>query len=254
VYPGKGIWWIITKIYARSKKGIENIQEKQEKSHKNKSRPRAHASYSSLKKIKTIRGNISSFEKYIYNHESLIGLIIGARGSGKSGIGMRLVENYKAKTDKSIYAMGFKEETLPTWMNVIKDVNTIENNSVILVDEGGIEFSSRKSMSKANTILSELLMIARHKDLTILFITQNSSNLEVNVLRQADFLLLKKSSLMQQDFERKKIQKLYQKVEKYFDEFRDEKGLVYIYSDEYTGFASNTLPSFWSNKVSKGYA
>ena len=109
-------------------------------------------------------------------------------------------------------------------------------------------------MSDANKLLSEILLIARHRDLSVIFISQNSSNLEINAIRQTDFLLLKPSSLLQKDFERKKIKDIYSKVQDHFDFFQDTEGLVYIYSGKYNGFATNTLPSFWSDKVSKGYA
>ena len=108
-------------------------------------------------------------------------------------------------------------------------------------------------MSDANKLLSEILLIARHKDLSVLFISQNSSNIDINAIRQADYLILKPSSLLQQDFERKKIKDIYQKVNAHFEELKGDIGLSYIYSDKFQGFTSNTLPSFWSNKVSKGY-
>ena len=113
--------------------------------------------------------------------------------------------------------------------------------------------SSRKSMSNANQLLSQLLFIARHKNLSILFITQNSSNLEVNVLRQADYLIMKPSSLLQEDFERKIIKEIYQSIGKGFIDHKHIVGLTYIHSDKFQGFTSNQLPSFWNTKVSKAF-
>ena len=150
--------------------------------------------------------------------------------------------------------MGFKIDSLPNWIKVVSNVQQIKNDSVVLVDEGGIEFSSRKTMSNANTVLSELMLIARHKDLGIIFITQNSANLEINVIRQADYLLLKASSLLQKDFERTKIKKIYESVEEDFEKLKETLGITYIYADVYRGFATNTLPSFWTDRVSKGYS
>ena len=115
-------------------------------------------------------------------------------------------------------------------------------------------FSSRDSMSKPNKVLSDLILIARHKNLSIIFISQNSSNLEINILRQADCLLLKPSSLLQKDFERKKIQKVYEEVKDEFEKLKKYKGLTYIYSEDYRGFVNNDLPSFWSQKISKSFA
>ncbi|PIN73938.1 hypothetical protein COV20_02390 [Candidatus Woesearchaeota archaeon CG10_big_fil_rev_8_21_14_0_10_45_16] len=215
---------------------------------KNEPRPAA------LEEIKHKTGKFESFQKKLYHNKSTIGLILGARGTGKSALGMRLLENFKLQTDKKVYALGFKAKALPGWITVIHDIHDIENNSVILIDEGGIEFSSRKTMSDANTLLSEILLIARHKDLSVIFIAQNSANLEINVIRQADYLLLKPSSLLQKDFERKKIKDIYVQAEDDFEELKDNIGLTYIYADNYRGFVNNGLPGFWSEDVSKGYA
>ena len=135
----------------------------------------------------------------------------------------------------------------------LKDVNDITNGSFLLADEGGIEFSSRKSMSKTNQLLSELLMISRHNDISVLFISQTSANIEINTLRQADYIILKQPSLLQLDFERKKIREIYSKVEGEFKKYEKDRGACYLYSHEYMGFISNMLPSFWNSKVSKGY-
>jgi hypothetical protein len=260
-YPAKGAWFLMKK----GGKGIKGMYQKKKESSKviikennpkegkkkgaRKSMPVVHH----LQEVKNIEGNLYSFHKKLYDNKSTIGLILGARGTGKSAIGLRLLENFKKQTTKNIYALGFKSEALPSWISVIQNIDEIENNAVLLIDEGGIEFSSRKSMSDGNSFLSELLLIARHKDLSVLFITQNSANLEINAIRQADYLLLKPSSLLQKDFERKKIKEIYESVTESFNELKGKEGITYIYADSYRGFVQNSLPSFWSERVSKGY-
>jgi hypothetical protein len=154
---------------------------------------------------------------------------------------------------KHYFAMGFSREALPNWIFLVDDVSFIKNDSLVLVDEGGILFSSRDSMSDANKLLSDLLMIARHKNISIIFISQNSSNLEINTLRQADVLILKKHSLLQKSFERKIIAKLYEEYDSYFDKHKSLKGAALIYSDSFVGFVNVGLPSFWSVKTSKSF-
>ncbi len=249
VYPFKALWWIVTKCYST----IKSANEKRKVKAQEKKRPRIKPQYKELKEIKKITGAYSDFEEKLFRNKSSIGLILGARGSGKSGIGMRLLENFAAKTSKKVYALGFQENSLPPWITVIHDISEISNDSVLLIDEGGIEFSSRSAMSSGNKLLSQILLIARHKDLSVMFITQNSANLEINAIRQADYLILKPSSLLQKDFERKKIKEIYEEVQKDFSELKNKEGLTYIYADNYRGFVSNTLPSFWSEGVSKGY-
>ena len=108
-------------------------------------------------------------------------------------------------------------------------------------------------MSNPNKLLGDLLLISRHKNLSILFIAQNSSNLDVNIIRQADYLVLKPSALLQKNFERKIIKELYTSVEKEYDALKDTKGISYIYSDLFQGFVVNDLPSFWSSGLSKSF-
>lgn len=199
-----------------------------------------------------ISGDFRSFLGYLKSSDSVIGIIIGARGSGKTAVALSLLENLKG-SKKNFFAMGFSKEALPSWIKVVGSVSELDNDSFVVVDEGGVLFSSRESMSDANKVLSELLFVARHKNTSILFISQNSSSLEVNTLRQADFLVLKRSSLLQKSFERKIVADIYSEYDYKFREYRDVRGLSLVYSDKFVGFVENELPSFWSDKASKSF-
>jgi len=249
----KGFYLSIKWIYKKIKKTSEKIKEKKLNNQIKKKREQINPVYKEFKIIREDKGDYSRWEKNTYDSDSKIGIILGARGSGKSAFGIKFLENFRAKKNKKCFAMGFKESEMPSWIKVVKDIGEIENDSFVLIDEGGILFSSRNAMSNANKLLSGLILISRHKNLNILFISQNSSNLDVNILRQADFLVLKPSSLLQKDFERKIIQKLYEKTEDDFEKFKENKGITYIYSSNFTGFVSNLLPSFWGAEISKSF-
>lgn len=216
-----------------------------------KAREAIEAVYQEFPIIEQYSGDIKKWEKTL--PKSSIGIIIGARGKGKSALGIKILENLKAMNKKSLCAMGFNQEDMPAWITVAGDIKDIPSNSFVLIDEGGILFSSRRSMTDANQLLSDLILISRHKSLSILFISQNSANLDINILRQADYLLLKPSSLLQIDFERKKIKELYDEVKEQFEKFQDYKGLTYIYSEDFRGFVNNPLPSFWTMNISKSF-
>ncbi|HOW36665.1 MAG TPA: zonular occludens toxin domain-containing protein [Candidatus Pacearchaeota archaeon] len=237
-----GIIWLVKKIKKQTNKTQTRIKRK-----------KMCANYSQFNLIKTISGNFDAWEGKVQDAESTIGLILGARGTGKTAFGLKTLENIYSKKKKRCYAMGFDEKEMPSWIKVVENVSEIENDSLVLIDEGGILFSSRRAMTNANKILSELILIARHKGISILFISQNSSNLEVNAIRQADYIALKPSSLLQKDFERKKIKEIYESTSEDFRNLRDKKGLTYIYSEEFRGFVTNSLPSFWTQKISKSF-
>ena len=252
----KAIWFII-KIPYYIVKGIiylvSKIKKKSSEIQVVKKRNLMNSKYEPFKIIQTHTGNYKEFEKYLLNSQSKIGIILGARGTGKTAIGIKILENIYSKSNRKLYSIGFKSEDMPSWIEVITSTNEIKNNSTVLIDESGVLFGSRNSMTTPNKLLSQLILIARHKNLNILFISQNSSNLDVNILRQADFLLLKPTSLLQEDFERKKIRDIYEEASKDFKKHENVQGLTYIYSEIFRGFIANPLPSFWSTNISKSF-
>lgn len=241
-YIGKGVYFIIKKAKEGAKK--KSVEEK---------RGRIGAVYSEFRVIETEMGDYTEWSEKLFKSDSKIGVILGARGSGKSALGIKILENAYAEYKKKCYAIGFREEEMPSWIKVVSDISKIGNDAFVLIDEGGILYNARDFMSNANKILSDLILIARHKNLSIVFISQNSSNLEINVLRQADFLALKPSSLLQKEFERKIIQKIYDNVDEQFKNLENEPGATYIYAGNFKGFVSNPLPSFWGIKISKSF-
>jgi len=103
----------------------------------------AEAVYRPVTVEKKLAGDLAEFEKKL-SSKSTIGLILGARGSGKSALGMRILENMAAKGRK-VCAMGFDGSALPGWIRPVNGVDEIPNGYFVLVDEGGILFSSRSS-------------------------------------------------------------------------------------------------------------
>ncbi|MBI5224698.1 hypothetical protein HY989_02415 [Candidatus Micrarchaeota archaeon] len=239
--------WLFSNVFHATKATI--VQKSLESK-----KPKGAAKYFPFQLLEKKSGDLEKFESMLVSKKSTVGIILGARGSGKSGIGMRILENVHANSSRRVCAIGFSRESIPSWIDCADSISEIQNGSFVLVDEGGIVFSARRSMGDANALLSELLLISRHKDLSILFISQNSSNLDVNALRQTDYLLLRKSSLLQKDFERKKIQQLYEEAAPFFGRHPSEAQFsTYVYSDEFCGLIQNSLPSFWSELASKSF-
>ncbi len=256
----KYLWlviWSIIKVPYYIVMGIHKLQvkldEKEIKHKTEKQRESKRAMYQSFKLIETKSGNWKNYENYLLGERSKIGIILGARGTGKTAIGIKILENIYSKNHRKMYAIGFKKEDMPSFIEVIETIDQIKNNATILIDEGGVLFSSRRAMTNPNKMLSDLILVARHKNLSILFISQNSSNLDINILRQADHLILKPTSLLQEDFERKKIKDVYEEAKSDFNKHSNQQGLTYIYSELFRGFVANPLPSFWSTNISKSF-
>ena len=128
------------------------------------------ARYSPFKILETLGGDYRNWFDEVVGSESQIGIVLGARGSGKTAFGVKILENIYSRRKQKCFAMGFKAEEFPSWIRVVSDISELENNSWVLIDEGGVLFSSRSSMSSANKLLSQLILVARHKNINIIFI------------------------------------------------------------------------------------
>lgn len=249
------VWSILIKLlefigFAAGKvHGSARSAHSQYKIHK--SQPKTPSSYDEIKSVTEVKGSIENFNKHL-EKESKIIAIAGKRGSGKSALGFRLMENINVK-GRPCFVLGVKQALLPVWIKTIDDINEVANNGVVLVDEGAISFGSRNSMSKQNKQLAELLAIARHKDLSLIFITQNTGMIDKNILNLCDTIILKEGSLLQEKMERSVMKDLYTTANLALKDV-DKKSCFYVFDGEFEGLASFVLPSFWSASVSKSRA
>jgi len=252
---GKALWWAAkgtaAGIGALARKAKDVKQKNAAAKPASKEPPKAAPAIL----IKQVKGDYDIFSKR-FERDSLIVLIAGRRGSGKSATAFRLLENIHASNKRPCYAIGPKQNNLPAWITSIGSVEDAKNGGVILVDEGAITFSSRNAMSDANKDLAGLLAVARHKDLTLILITQNTGMIDNNVLRLCDTLVFKEGSLLQERFERSAIKDLYETANKQLNEIPSSERMkhCYIFDAGFEGILSTQLPSFWTSGISKNQA
>ncbi|MEM4756128.1 MAG: hypothetical protein QW594_03265 [Candidatus Woesearchaeota archaeon] len=216
--------------------------------------------YIAFHEVHREHGSLGMFEKNFLTKSSIL-LIMGKRGSGKTALGMKFLELAHQLSKRRCFVYGYEKTTFPSWVQKTQQIESLPSGVVLLLDEGALSFSSRDSMKNANKYLSKLMAIARHKHLTLIVITQNSAMIDLNVLRLADVLLFKEPSLLQAEFERRPIKKLYDQASKHFAavkhdpalQFQSLTSFCYVLSDEFTGMIRFTLPSFWSETISTSY-
>lgn len=129
--------------------------------------------------------------------KSKIVIIVGARGSGKTCLSMFLVDElHKRELAWRIYFVGedLDKHLFPNWIKVVNDINQVPNSAIAIVDEASVKFSARRSMDEGNILLTSLIATARHNDLTILFITQHLSLIDINVFRMRDMIFFLRSA------------------------------------------------------------
>jgi hypothetical protein len=245
------------KSIAESFKGIKsNIPDDSKESNPIKEkiqsikRSRTPAQHVDFEEVSSVSGDFNTFYDRLSKDSSIV-LIAGKRGSGKSALAFRLLENIHSKNKRPVSSLDVKASVMPSWIGNVDSLDEVKNNSIVLVDEGAIAFGARDSMSKKNKKLGELLAIARHKNLTLLLITQNTGMIDKNVLNLCDTVIVKQGSLLQQKMERKALKDLFVTANK---ALTSDKSQFYVFDNDFEGVLSASLPSFWSDDISKNKA
>lgn len=190
-------------------------------------------------------------------HPSIV-LIVGKRGSGKSTLGYRLLEHLRWTA--SPFVVGLPKEAkkyLPDWLGMATNLEEVPLGSIILVDEGYLHYHARRSMSAASVEMSRILNLSRHRNQTLIFVTPEARQLDRNVVSSADIIIFKESSRWQTKYERPELNDMAVEAERAFATITMNKqrwSFVYSSSVDFAGLMENSLPSFWSGKLSRIFA
>lgn len=188
--------------------------------------------------------------------KSKIIYIVGARGEGKTCLAFYLAEMIHSKRPKyKIYAVGEGiNKIYPEWIGYRDRMQDVPNNSFIILDEAAIRYAAREFYKDTNILLGKYLAIARHKGLSVLFITQHVGLIDINITRLRDIVIWKKSN----DYSlREKGARSGRKEKQFWDLVRwnmqprqvEEALFEYPAKKKFIKFRS-PLPSFWTEKMS----
>lgn len=102
-------------------------------------------------------------------------VITGETGSGKSlaALDMAVKLDPKFTVDEIVFRVG----------DFLSKVRTLEKGRVLIFDEAAVDFDSRRSMSKQNINLSNILKIFRYLNLNVIFTLPNLEMLDINARR-----------------------------------------------------------------------
>ncbi len=214
--------------------------------------PKPPPKFEPFEVVEERKGSYTNFERALHKY-GLIMLIVGKRGGGKTALGMQFLTWFNHFARRKCYGIGYGAAKLPRWIHKTSRIEDIPNDSVVLIDEAAILFFSREAMTSINKMITKLMAIARHKNLSMVLITQSSALIEINVLRLADVLLLKEPSLLQARFERKALQDIFSAADKTFKKIDDCVSHFYVYSDEFEGLVRYRLPYFWNDSISRSF-
>tara|TARA_R100001126_G_scaffold98267_1_gene72383 strand:- start:887 stop:1294 length:408 start_codon:yes stop_codon:yes gene_type:complete len=129
--------------------------------------------------------------------------------------------------------------------------------SIIIVDEAAFIAGSRDAMSSTNKEWLKLIAICRHKDHLLIFIHQQSRQLDVQIMMDADLVLMKRPTQLHIREARPSFAPEIQEAYDLFNRMRgDTKKKVYVVDYHYGAKAMLPayMPTWWNSKVSKAYS
>jgi hypothetical protein len=181
----------------------------------------------------------------------LIAVVLGKKGSGKSGLSYRLCEHLRWTAP--VYVVGLPSDALkylPDWISVVPSIEELPNDCVALIDESYILFHARSSMTARAKAMSQMINLSRQRRQTLIFVTQESGQIDRNILSTADVIIFKEPGILQSRFGRSEFRLIAEEASRAFQSIvGDRKRWSYVFTQErgFVGLVENSLPSFWSN-------
>ena len=193
---------------------------------------------------------ISGKSKLIY--------IVGARGSGKTATAFYIAEYVHYETNRPIYyiAPSVNQKVLPQWIKFITSIGDAPNGCLAMVDETAIQYNAREFMKESHRDLTKLLVIARHKEMSIIFLTQHTALSDKNLTRLRDIIIWKKSNdyqMSEQSGKSVKENLFWQKVRNMMSPRTKSECLFEFPAMKRFIHFKHELPECWSNELSKSW-
>ncbi len=193
----------------------------------------------------------------IIKHPNVV-LILGKRDSGKSALAYRIVEDMRWTAD--IYAVGLPYSAntyIPEWITVQPEMEDVPPNSIIIVDETHLKYHAGPGVNSQAKELSSLLNLSRQRNQTIIFVSQESSQIDRNIFSAIDVIIFKEPSMFQAKFDRPEVRELSIQAEQAFQSISGNKkkwSFVFTQNQGCLGLIESPLPSIWSDKLSRAFA
>lgn len=193
----------------------------------------------------------------IIKHPSVIA-ILGKRGSGKSSLAFRVAEYFRWTAP--VYVVGLPAGThryLPDWVGAKPELKDVPPDSIVIVDESYILYHARSSMTAHAKALSEMLNLSRQRNQTLIFVSQESRQIDRNILSAADVVIFKEPGMLQHCFDRPELRDIAKDAKLAFETVKGDKrkwGYVYAPNADYIGLMENGVPAFWNQKLSRAFA
>jgi len=194
-------------------------------------------------------------------------VITGHRGEGKSALGWWLAQEMQRKTKKQLSALGVPKEArglLPkrgfgrggiSYVDKVEEVANLKP-SVVVCDEAAFVANARRAMSETNVMWLQLIAVCRHKGHLLIFINQHNRQLDIQILADADLVIMKRPTILHLRTCRKEFEPELRQAFELFNTMRGstkKKAYVVDYHNGNASMLPANMPKWWNEKISKAY-
>ena len=187
-------------------------------------------------------------------HPSIV-LIIGKRGSGKSASSYRILELFRFGPKPYVVGVpASKRHLLPNWISIVSTLEEVPEGAIAIVDEAYIRYHARNSTAQESKEMSKLLNLSRQREQTLIFVSQEARQIDINIASSASVFVFKDPGLLQLKFDRPGLNQMAIKAREAFATISgDKRSWSYVYSQDtdFSGLIKNELPSFWTPGLSR---
>lgn len=191
--------------------------------------------------------------------------ILGHRGQGKSALAWYVADTYRKKAGYPSRVAAYKfpagaAKALPKWIAHVDDIAAVSMLSrphIVVVDESVLHVNSRRSQSDENMDFTKLLAVIRHKGHLLVFISQSSRQVDIQVIEGFDLVLMKAPSMLQARAARTELKPEVEKAYQLFSAMRgDTRKRVFAFDPHRGGTAMLPahMPGWWTDRVSRAYS
>lgn len=191
-------------------------------------------------------------------------VIMGERGSGKSGLAHEAAERIHNKRHLPAVLHLPKippklhreiQGLLPEWMKVVHDTDDWPKGAVVIYDEASQSAHARRTQATGAVELDNLVGISRQRGQTVLFISHHSRKLDPNLITEADRIIWKQPTYAHFLFERDEMSDFTMKAIDFFRTLSESQAKRHSLMMDFHKFQfqtfTNGLPSYWSDKLSR---
>ena len=193
-----------------------------------------------------------------------VSVILGKKGKGKSALAYWLCEDISPRHNLLPVVINLpreRQQLLPTNFVIrgLDDVSKL-SDAFIIIDEGTTMLPA--GQKKLEELVKGFVALSRQRNQIILFIFHASSDVGSRILRGVDAILLKEPSRRQiqhgskDNWWRQLLTEAKEKFEALTDLGANGKEYTFVDSEEpdFRGALRNSLPTFWSDDLSKAWA